>query len=81
MSSVTGKNIQISLFGESHGPLIGVTINGIKPGIKLDIDYINKELEEITSQMVMVSSSSFLEIPPCSLRVKSVAIGFINATV
>ena len=46
MASVIGKNINISLFGESHGPLIGVTINGLKSGIKLDIDYINKELQK-----------------------------------
>ena len=46
MASVFGNNIKISLFGESHGPLIGVTINGLDAGIKLDIDYINKELQK-----------------------------------
>lgn len=46
MSSCTGKNIKITLFGESHGNLIGVTIDGLKAGIKLDLEYINKELEK-----------------------------------
>ena len=44
MASSTGKNIKITLFGESHGPLIGVTLEGIKSGIKLDLEYINNEL-------------------------------------
>ena len=46
MSSSAGKNIKITLFGESHGPLIGITIEGLKSGIKLDLDYITKELEK-----------------------------------
>ena len=44
MASSTGKNIKITLFGESHGSLIGVTIEGLKSGIKLDLDYISNEL-------------------------------------
>lgn len=46
MASSTGKNIKITLFGESHGPQIGVTIEGLKSGIKLDLDYINNELQK-----------------------------------
>lgn len=46
MASITGNNIKISLFGESHGEMVGVTINGLKAGIKLDTDYIKKELEK-----------------------------------
>lgn len=46
MASSTGKNIKITLFGESHGSLIGVTIEGLKSGIKLDLDYINNELQK-----------------------------------
>ena len=44
MASSTGKNIKITLFGESHGSLVGVTIEGLKSGIKLDLEYINNEL-------------------------------------
>lgn len=44
MSSIYGKNIKVSIFGESHGVMLGVTLNGIKPGVKLDIDFIKKEV-------------------------------------
>lgn len=44
MSGTWGKNIELSLFGESHGEAIGITINGIEPGIKLDLDYIKEEM-------------------------------------
>ena len=43
MSSVYGKNIKISVFGESHGKMLGVTLHGIKPGIKLDLEFIKSE--------------------------------------
>lgn len=46
MASITGKNIKISLFGESHGDLIGITIDGLKSGIALNIDYIYDQLNK-----------------------------------
>ena len=38
MSSTWGKNIEISIFGESHGNGIGVVINGLPAGEKIDMD-------------------------------------------
>ena len=38
MSSEYGKNIKISIFGESHGKAIGVNIDGIPAGEKIDMD-------------------------------------------
>ncbi len=46
MASIFGKNLIVSIFGESHNKIMGLTINGMKAGIKLDLDFINQKLEE-----------------------------------
>ncbi|NQW27787.1 MAG: chorismate synthase [Flammeovirgaceae bacterium] len=44
MGSTFGKIFKISTFGESHGPAIGVTIDGLPAGIIIDIESIQNEL-------------------------------------
>lgn len=39
-----GKNVRISLFGESHGPCIGITIDGLPAGLSLNLEKINEAL-------------------------------------
>ena len=41
MSFSFGKNIRINLFGQSHAKAIGITIDGIPPGISFDEKEIN----------------------------------------
>lgn len=45
MSGVWGNKIKYSIFGESHGSAIGITIDGLPPGLKLDLQYIQDEME------------------------------------
>lgn len=33
-----GTNFRIHIFGESHGPAVGVTIDGVPPGIAIQVD-------------------------------------------
>jgi len=42
--STFGKAIEINLFGESHGSAIGIVINNLPAGIKLDLEAINDAL-------------------------------------
>ena len=44
MKNSFGNAINISLFGESHGAGVGVLIDGIAPGIKVDEDFIAHQL-------------------------------------
>jgi chorismate synthase len=40
-----GRIFRITLFGESHGQGIGVTIDGVKPGVSLDVSDFDQDLE------------------------------------
>lgn len=44
MSGTWGRNIKFSIFGESHGKAVGITIDGLKPGILLDLEAVRKEM-------------------------------------
>lgn len=44
MSSIWGKNIKISLFGESHGNAIGVVLDGLPSGVELNLESIAGEM-------------------------------------
>lgn len=45
MSSQWGSKLKISLFGESHGKGIGVIMDGVPPGIQLDMAFIRRQME------------------------------------
>ena len=41
MSSTYGEKLKLSIFGQSHGPAIGMTFDGIPAGLPVDLDALN----------------------------------------
>lgn len=54
--SIYMNNLPISLFGESHGPLIGITIHRFPHGIRLDVDKIQSDLKKRNQYIIGKSS-------------------------
>ncbi|KNZ41417.1 chorismate synthase [Acetobacterium bakii] len=44
MGSTWGNNLKISIFGESHGEGIGAVLDGLPPGVPIDLTRIQQEL-------------------------------------
>ena len=44
MSNQTGQLFRVTTFGESHGPAMGLVIDGCPPGLKLDLERLQGEL-------------------------------------
>lgn len=45
MSSTYGENIRLSIFGQSHSPAIGMTLEGIPAGEHIDFDQLQRFME------------------------------------
>lgn len=45
MSDSFGQRYRVSIFGESHGPAIGVLVEGIPAGFAIDLEDIQRELK------------------------------------
>ena len=41
-----GESLQFTLFGTSHGPLVGAYLDGVPKGIKIDRKLIQKAMDE-----------------------------------
>ncbi|MBT5988198.1 chorismate synthase, partial [bacterium] len=52
-----GELFKITTFGESHGPALGVVIDGVLPGINLKKEDIQKELERRRPGQNIVSTA------------------------
>ena len=39
-----GRIFRVSIFGESHGPMVGCTIDGVPPGTLIDIEDMKKDI-------------------------------------
>ena len=44
MSSTYGENLKLSIFGQSHGPAIGMTLDGIPAGLPVDFEKLQSFL-------------------------------------
>ena len=44
MKNTFGQSVAVTLFGESHGEMIGAVIDGLAPGIVIDKDFIGHQL-------------------------------------
>ena len=44
MSSTYGKNLKLSIFGQSHGAAIGMTLDGIPAGLPVDLEQLQEFL-------------------------------------
>ncbi|MFH0821646.1 MAG: chorismate synthase [Pseudomonadota bacterium] len=45
MGSTFGRFFRVTTFGESHGPALGVTIDGVPAGLVIDEGFIQRELD------------------------------------
>ena len=45
MKNTFGGSVSVTLFGESHGAMIGAVLDGLAPGIVIDKDFINERLD------------------------------------
>jgi len=57
MSSSYGENIRLTIFGQSHGLSVGMTLEGIPAGVRLDMDALQAFLNRRAPGRTVLSTS------------------------
>lgn len=57
MSSTYGKNIRLSIFGESHGPAVGMVFDGIPAGLPVNLNDLQQFLNRRAPGRLAISTS------------------------
>ncbi|MBR4748756.1 MAG: chorismate synthase [Abditibacteriota bacterium] len=63
MSSNYGKNLKITLFGEAKGRAVGVVIDGLQPGVRIDFNAIDLELKRRKGGNPLTSPADETDVP------------------
>ena len=63
MKNTFGNTITLTVFGESHGECIGGVLDGLPPGLEVDMDYILKEMSKRKSVSAISTPRHEEDIP------------------
>ena len=63
MSSRMGRFYQVQIFGESHGPAVGVTLDGLPAGFRLDLDELNVFLQRRAARSAIATGRRETDLP------------------
>lgn len=77
MSDTFGRNLTITIFGESHGEAVGAVIDGMPAGVRIDEDRIRMMLERRRSLPQISTSRRETDLPQFLSGVKD---GFSEGT-
>lgn len=71
MKNTFGNNITITLFGESHGPSIGVIMDGVPSGVKIDYELMKRMMNQRKAQGTISTGRQEDDIPEILSGVKN----------
>jgi len=62
-----GTKVRLSIFGESHGEALGIVIDGLEAGTKLNLENINKFKDLYNFEWLPDYDNKIGSIPPAEL--------------
>ena len=77
MGSVFGNSIKLTLFGESHGPAVLAVLDGLPPGLAVDMGYISAEMDRRRASGSLSTARREPDVPEFISGVKD---GFTEGT-
>ena len=63
MSSRIGRMLSVEIFGESHGAAVGVTLDGLPAGLKLDMEKLNAFIQRRAARSAIATGRQEKDIP------------------